>query len=88
MNKETRQRFWLSPWSSWCQVTVLEVAPEIMGAEDSDAAALIREVFREDAGLYLPFTFRQLGDVCGSCVCKVYSRMSQALKSTTYDHVG
>ena len=35
------------------QVTVLEVAPEIMGAEDSDAAALIREVFREDAGLYL-----------------------------------
>lgn len=30
------------------EVTVLEVAPEIMGAEDSDAAALIREVFREE----------------------------------------
>ena len=32
------------------EVTVLEVAPEIMGAEDSDAAALLREIFKEDAG--------------------------------------
>ena len=37
------------------EVTVLEVAPEIMGAEDSDAAALIREVFREDPWLRQDF---------------------------------
>eukprot|EP00438_Fugacium_kawagutii_P005370 Skav215045 [mRNA] locus=scaffold2053:45503:52508:+ [translate_table: standard] len=35
------------------QVTVLEVAPEIMGAEDSDAAALLREVFQEETGLWV-----------------------------------
>jgi len=30
------------------EVTVLEVAPEILGAEDSDAATLLREVFQEE----------------------------------------